>query len=153
MEFEGSWPCSQQSTTGPYPEPRGSSIIITPSFLKKVLILSVRLCLCLSRVSSLVVFWLKYFINFSSVHVPAISSSSHLPFFDHSICWSVQTMKLCSFIRPSVTSALIRPNILSLLSCRVRDQVSKPYKHQVKFNLYDLRFSRRWVRRWLSSGL
>jgi hypothetical protein len=44
MEPEGSWSCSQEPSTGPYPEPEKIHSIISRSiFLKFILILSTRL--------------------------------------------------------------------------------------------------------------
>jgi hypothetical protein len=143
MEPEGSLPCSQESSTGPYPEPDQSSPY-TPSFLSKIiLILSIQLRLGLPSglfPSCFPTNILQTFL-FSplSCYMPCPSHPPDfiiliIPHKDHKL-WS---STLCSFPQPPVTSSLFSPNILlsilfskTLSLCsflNVRDQVSHPYR-------------------------
>jgi hypothetical protein len=98
MEPDGSLSCSQQSSTGPYPEPDKFSLHSSHSIpLKSITILSSHLRVC--RSSGQLPF------RFSDQNIVCISHLSHLcymprpynpPWFDphNNIRWSLQVMKL-----------------------------------------------------------
>jgi hypothetical protein len=140
MQPEGSLPCSQGSSTGPYPEP-DNPVHTTQSYLSKIHFTNFHLPTSwFSQMSFLLAFPSISYIHSSSPHSCYLSCPSRPLLLGHSnyTCRRVQVMKLLNmqFPHPPATSPLFGSNILfstlfsdtlSLCSSlNVTDQVSQP---------------------------
>jgi hypothetical protein len=104
MEPEGSLPCSQEPSSGPYPEPDQSNPYHNILSLTYALVFPVVLSFRLSH---------KYPICISplphSCYIPYPPQPPWLWLGEEYKLWS---SSLCTFLRPPVTSSLLIPNIL-----------------------------------------
>jgi hypothetical protein len=115
MEPEGSLPCSQEPSTGPYPEPEQSNPS-HPISLRSILILFIHLHRGLP--SGLFPSGFRTNIVYAFVFAPLLLHA--LP-ISLSLIWSLIMLgedyklwssSLCSFLQSSVTLSLFGPNIL-----------------------------------------
>jgi hypothetical protein len=115
MEPKGSILCSQQTSSGPYPEPDKSSPyhhILSPS-LKSILIVFTNLCFVLLIVSVLLAFH-QYPIHITLLpHSRYIACPSHPHCPDYSnYTWQRVQVSLSRFLQPPAISSPLGPNIL-----------------------------------------
>jgi hypothetical protein len=115
MEFRGSIPCSQEISSGLYPERDKFSPyhpILSPS-LKSILIVFTNLCLVLLIVSVLLAFH-QYPIHITLLPPSCyITCLSHPHWLDHSnYTWQRVQVSLCRFLQPPATLFPLGPNIL-----------------------------------------
>jgi hypothetical protein len=162
MEHEGSLPCSQQPSTGPY---QINPVQLTTSYLRFILILSSDLFLGLPSC----LFPSGFLTNILHALLRVATCPAHLILVDYIILiilgeevYMLWCSSLCSFLQPPATTTLLGPNILpntlfsntlSLCSSlNLRDQVSHPYRttgkiivlYIVIFTLLDSRREDKW---------
>jgi hypothetical protein len=148
MEPEGSLPCSQELTTGPYPEPDRSTPYHPILSLRSILILSTHLRFGLTSSifpsgfpNSILHAVLFYTIRATCPPNCIIIIIDLINIIILGEEYKLRSSSLCSFLQPPVTSPLFGPNILNTLftntlslcsSLNVRDKVSLPYRTTVK---------------------
>jgi hypothetical protein len=117
MEHEDSLPCSQETATGPYPEPYESNLHPKTYLLKINFNIILPSTLRSSEWSLPFGLFNRNFVRFSSIpHARYMPHQSHLPLFYHpnNIWWRVQlcSSSLCNFLQRVFTSSLLGSNIL-----------------------------------------